>query len=122
VEHKKTQDCPDPVARILAELVSTYHSQTLPLTIFNGWQWEYAYSMCQFESVNYNLNNRGGCWEDCWEAVLSVSCGTSGLQWFDVKNLEVTPAKTEMLSESTLKIKTFSSMRTRDGYPKERQL
>ena len=52
VKHQKTQFCPDQLARILAELTSFYHSQSLPLTIFNGWQWEYSYSMCQYESVS----------------------------------------------------------------------
>ena len=122
VQHEKKQDCPEAVARILAEMMSSYHSQTLPLTIFNGWQWEYTYSMCQFESVNYNLKNRGGCWEDCWEAALNASYGVSTLQWLEVTPSEIKPIKTESPLESDLKVKTFSSMRTRDGYPKERQL
>ena len=122
VKHEKTDSCPAQTARILAELASFYHSQSLPLTIFNGWQWEYTYSLCQFESVSYDLPRRGGCWENCWEAALNLSCGVSRLQWLDVETLENFKIKKTLLGESTIEVKTFSSMRTRDGYPKERQL
>lgn len=122
VNHKKTEICPPQVAKILAELTAAYHNKSLPLTIFNGWQWEYTYSLCQFESVSYDLARRGGCWENCQEAILSLSCGSSRLQWLDVKSPEKFSIKQSLPSESTIEVKTFSSMRTRDGYPKERQL
>ncbi len=122
VEHQKTDNCPDPIARILAELTSFYHSQSLPLTIFNGWLWEYTYSMCQYESVSYSLAQRGGCWENGWEAILNLSCGTSRIQVLELESLEEFTVKKTLPAESTIEVKTFSSMRTRDGYPKERQL
>jgi hypothetical protein len=122
VKHQKTSRCLDPIARILAELTSFYHSWSLPLTIFNGWQWEYTYSMCQYESVSYNLARRGGCWEDSWEAILNLSCGTIRLQQLDVDSAEKFSVHKSEPSESIIKVKTFSSMRTRNGYPKERQL
>ncbi len=122
VKHQKTDCCPDKIARILAELTSFYHSQSLPLTIFNGWQWEYTYSMCQYESVSYNLANRGGSWENGWEAILNLSYGTIQLQPLDIESLEKFSVKKTTPAESIIEIKTFSSMRTRDGYPKNRQL
>jgi hypothetical protein len=121
VKHEKMPFCPVQTARILAELTAFYHSQSLPLTILNGWRWEYTYN-CLFESVSYDLIRRGGCWEGCWEAVLNLSCGISSLQWLDIESLEKFSIKQLPSSESTIKVKTFSSMKTRDGYPKERQL
>ncbi|MHC4737919.1 MAG: hypothetical protein ACYS9Y_03345 [Planctomycetota bacterium] len=122
VKHRKTNSCPDQTARILAELTSFYHSQSLPLTIFNGWQWEYTYNMCQYESVSYDLAQRGGCWENGWEAILNLSWGTSRMQILELESLEKFSICKVAPSESIIEVKTFSSMRTRDGYPKERQL
>ena len=122
VKHQKTDCCPAQIARILAELTSFYHSQSLPLTIFNGWQWEYTYSMCQYESVSYNLAQRGGCWENGWEAILNLSCGISRMQVLKLESLEKFSVQKTLPAESIIEVKTFSSMRTRDGYPKERQL
>ena len=123
VRHDKTETCPPRIARILAELTALYYSRSLPLTIFNGWQWEYTYSLCQFESVTYNLAQRGGCWENCWEAIMNLSCGSIRLQWLEIESLDRFCVKhSDMPSESTIALKTFSSMRTRDGYPKEKQL
>lgn len=122
VKHQKTENCPDQVARILAELTSFYHSRSLPLTIFNGWQWEYTYSMCQYESVSYDLANRGGSWENGWEAILNLSCGTIELQQLEIQSPDKFSVKNSSPAQSTIEVKTFSSMRTRDGYPKERKL
>jgi len=122
VKHQKTEPCPAQTARILAELASFYHAQSLPLTVFNGWQWEYIYSMCQYESVSYDLPRRGGCWEDGWEAILNLSCGTIRLRLLDIESPEKFSVRQTLPAESTIKVKTFSSMRTRDGYPKHRQL
>lgn len=122
VKHQKTGNCPDPIARILAELTSFYHAQSLPLTIFNGWKWEYTYSMCQYESVSYDLPQRGGCWENGWETIMNLSCGTSRIQVLELESLEKFTVKKTLPAESIIEIKTFSSMRTRDGYPKNRQL
>jgi len=122
ISHQKTDACPSPIARILAELIAFYHAQALPLTIFNGWQWEYSYSLCQYESVSYNLERRGGCWENAWEAILNLSCGMSRIQILELESLEKFSMPKSVPSESIIEVKTFSSMRTRDGYPKERQL
>jgi len=122
LKHQKTDTCPDSTARILAELTSFYHSQSLPLTIFNGWQWEYTYSMCQYESISYDLAQRGGCWENAWEAIMSLSCGASQIQVLELESLEKFTVKNTLPAKSIIEIKTFSSKRTRDGYPKERQL
>ena len=122
VKHEKTRLCPPQTARILAELTAFYHSESLPLTIFNGWQWEYTYSVCQYESVSYDLAPRGGCWENGWEAILNLSCGASRMQVLELESLENFNTHKAAPSESIIEVKTFSSMRTRDGYPKERQL
>jgi hypothetical protein len=122
VKHQKTEQCPNQTARMLAELASFYHTHSLPLTIFNGWQWEYTYSMCQYESVSYDLANRGGSWENGWEAILNLSCGEIQLQQLGIESLEKFSVRKSLPAESIIEVKTFSSMRTRDGYPKERQL
>ena len=122
VKHQKNEDCPPQTARILAELASFYHSQSLPLTIFNGWQWENTYNVCQFESTRYNLAKRGGCWENSWEAILNLSCGLVLLQQVDIDSSEIFNTHKYIPSESIIEVNTFSSLRTRDGYPKERQL
>lgn len=123
INHTKTKYCPAEVARLLAEYTAIYHKNSLPLTIFNGWRWEYKYSLCQFESVTYDLPRRGGCWESCWEAVMNLSYGSSKLIWLEAKSLDQFDSKQlDVTPESTIEVRTFSSMRTRDGYPKERQL
>jgi len=122
VKHQKTNNCPDQTARILAELTSFYHSQSLPLVIFNGWQWEYTYSLSQYELVNYDLARRGGWWENGWEAILNLSCGEIKLQQLNVESPEKFSIQKAATPESIIEVKTFSSMRTRDGYPKGRQL
>lgn len=122
IKHQKTDNCPDAIARILAELTSFYHSQSLPLAIFNGWQWEYTYSMCQYELVSYDLARRGGCWENSWEAILNLSYGSIQLQQLDIKSSEKFSTHKAAPPESIIEVKTFSSKRTRDGYPKKRQL
>lgn len=123
VNHTKTQNCPEEAARLLAEFTACYHEKTLPLTIFNGWQWEYSYSLSQFESVTYNLPARGGNWEGSWEAVITQSAGSIDSQWVEVPSLDEPVRKTDQDNEKTnIEIRTFDSMRMRDGYPKERSL
>ena len=78
--------------------------------------------MCQYESANYDLAERGGCWENGWEAILNLSCGAIQMQQLDVESPEKFSIHKAAPSESIIEVKTFSSMRTRDGYPKERQL
>jgi len=122
VYHSKTDSCPAEVARLLAEYTSTYHGQALPLTIFNGWQWEYSYSLCQFESLTYNLAPRGGCWENCWEAVMTLRRSSNKLKWLNAKSMQQFDTRQlNIQPESVLEVKMFSSVRIRDGYPKERQ-
>jgi hypothetical protein len=123
VNHSKSERCPEEVARLLAEHTACYHEDGLPLTIFNGWQWEYSYSLGQFESGTYALPERGGCWESSWEAVLTQSTGSAGFQWLHISSAgrliqeaERSPCKTD------IEVRTFNLMRTRDGYPKKRKL
>jgi hypothetical protein len=121
--HTKSESCPGEVARLLAEYAARYHEQSLPLTIFNGWQWEYSYSLCQFESVTYDLPQRGGCWESSWEAILTESTGSACLQWLQISPSDKAADKRDENAEgSRIEVKTFNSMRIRNGYPKERQL
>lgn len=121
IDHQKEKNCPPQPARILAELASCSREKVLPLTIFNGWQWEYSFSLCQFEKANYMLPERGGSWENCHEAILSVTNGEMVLGW-----LTASPSRLDLLEETNTKsiihVQTFSTMRTRDGYPKERKL
>jgi len=121
VDHRKEENCPPSVARILAEIVSVHHEKVLPLTIFNGWQWEYSYSLCQYDETLYTLLQRGGSWENCHEAILNISIGQAILSW-----LEVGPIKMDILDVKKLKsnayVHVFTSMRTRNGYPKKRSL
>ena len=123
VNHTKTEFCPDGVAKLLAEYTARYHEQSLPLTIFNGWQWEYSYSLSQFETVTYDLPARTGCWEGSWEAVLTQSIGSIEARW-----LQISPSDNEAnisdgdKQKSQIEVMTFDSLRTRDGYPKERQI
>ena len=122
VEHTKTDTCPDGAARLLADYTACYHEQSLPLTIFNGWRWEYSYSLSQFESGTYDLPDRGGCWENSWEAVLTESVGSGGFEWLRISSSGAVAAKERAAGETSIHVKTFDSMRTRDGYPKERKL
>jgi hypothetical protein len=93
----------------------------LPLTIFNGWQWEYSYSLCEFESVTYDLDNGGGYWENSWEGILTQSSGAICAQWLCVDSSKNVPEETNTLEyQSDIDIKTFSYLRIRNGYPKKR--
>ena len=123
VRHTKTENCPDAVARLLAEHAACHHEQTLPLTIFNGWQWEYSYSLGQFESASYDLDARGGSWENSLEAILTRTVGSIVGEWIQLASRGCPPGDVtcEPL-ESRIEIHAFSSMRTRDGYPKKRKL
>ena len=122
VEHTKTHDCPEQIARILAELTSFYHLHSLPLTTENGWRWEYAYSMSQYTLVSYDLTSRGGCWENSWEAILSLTCGSIRMQQLALESLDNVSTQPSDPYDSTITVTTFSAMRTRDGYPKTRLL
>jgi hypothetical protein len=123
VSHTKTETCPDDLARLLAVHTARYHEQSLPFTIFNGWQWEYTFGMGQFDSVTYYLPLRGGCWENSWEAILDQSTGSITGRWLQISQTnEPTDSKNDIGQSSQIEVRTFNSMRTRNGYPKERQL
>lgn len=122
VNHTKTELCLDAVARLLAEHTARYHEQSLPLTIFNGWQWEYSYSLSQFDTVTYDLPERTGCWESSWEAILTHSTGSVEAQWLQVSQSDkAANISNGNKQESKIEVWTFDSLRTRDGYPKERR-
>jgi len=121
VSHRRTTSCPEDLARLLAEYTAVYYEDSMPLTIFNGWQWEYSYSMCAFDSAVYSLHSRGGSWEYSSEAILTESAGSARADWMNVvasDKYEFELAGDEMKSD--IEVRIFSSMRTRDGYPKER--
>ena len=123
VNHSKKDNCPDDIARILAEQIAYYHEKALPLTIFNGWQWEYLYSLSQYESKTYDLGDHGGSWENTWEVILTSSIGHLQAQWIPISILSNDKAKADENVQSTkIEINTFSDMRTRDGYPKIRKI
>jgi hypothetical protein len=123
VDHNKTQSCPEEVARLLAEYTAGYYEKHLPLTILRGWCWEYSYSLSQFESVSFDLPRRGGAWENCWEAILNHSAGHIALQWARISDENnFTAGPDDGTPKSNIEVRTFSSMRTRDGYPKQRKL
>jgi hypothetical protein len=113
VNHTKSNNCMNGYARILAEQVSIYHN--LPVTIFDGWQWEYAFDLSDYSSATFDLGARGGSWECMWEAIFSLTSGRFVYDWIGANSV--------FRSEgSEINILTYSSMRTRDGYPKERKL
>ena len=123
VDHTKTESCPEEVARLLAEHAAGYHAGRLPLTILGGWRWDYSYSLSQFKSASFDLPRRGGSWENCWEAILNESAGSIAAKWVHICDSNDWTTQSENGNcKSNLEIKTFSAMRTRDGYPKERQM
>ena len=114
IEHSKIDGCVDGVARVLAEYSWVGFKEDMPLTIFNGWQWEYAYGIAQFAKVDYQLDKRGGCWEGCFDAVLNRGYGKVRAGWITRGSLQIDEA-----AMSEILITNFSSMRTRNGYPKQ---
>jgi len=123
VRHEKTDLCPDEIARLLVEYTALYYKQTLPLTIVDGWRWEYSSNLAQFEPVTYDLPEHGGCWEDSWEAVLTQSTGLLNCQWLQISEPDK-PTVKQINGEqkSNIEINNFSHVRTRNGYPKKRNL
>lgn len=123
VNHSKNDNCPDDIARLLAEQIAYYHEKSLPLTILNGWQWEYMYSLSQYESKTYDLGDHGGSWENTWEVILTNSIGHLQAQWIPISTSSNDKDKTDENVQSTkIEIYTFNDMRTRDGYPKIRKI
>lgn len=120
VNHNKDAACPDIVARLLAQAVSFLHVNVLPLTIFNGWQWEYSYSMADYDAKLYELPARGGSWENCSEAIYIKTFGSIDSCW--ISPSEISVSKENNNSVSNIIVETFTNLRTRNGYPKQRQL
>jgi len=120
VRHEKTGTCPDEIARLLAESTASYYKQTLPLTIVDGWRWEYSCNLAQFESTTYNLRPLDGWWESSWEAILTQSTGLVNCQWLYIseptKSIE-NPVGNEQ--KSSIEVNNFSYLRIRRGYPKK---
>jgi len=122
VEHSKSAPCPAPQARLLAELAAPLHQGRLPLTIFNGWQWEYRYSLSQFKASTYDLRHGGGSWENCLEAVLHQTNGTASSQWMRIDSNGNMQNDRVCDWQSQIDVTTYSEIRTRHGYPKVRIL
>jgi hypothetical protein len=122
VKHQKTENCPQQTAMILAQETSFYHSDYIPLTVFNGWQWECVPNISKYNSVNYSLPPRGGSWQCSWAAIMNLSCGCVKLQQIEISSPYNFTINNNLLLESTIEVKTFSSLRIRNGYPKKRQL
>jgi hypothetical protein len=123
VHHTRTEACPAGLARLLAERAACCHEQSVPLTIFNGWQWECSETPCQYESALYDLEPRGGSWEHALEAVLTRTLGHSIGVWLQLPGDPNSPVPVRTDSwHSRIEASTFSPMRARDGYPKKRQL
>ncbi len=121
IEHEKTNDCPPEVGRLLAESVWLGHKNSLPLTQKDGWQWEYSYSLSQFQEESYNLPRRGGSWENCYESIMHITHGVYECKWLEVSSAGEYASRQQDLSSDII-VKTYSSIRTRHGYPKERVL
>ena len=123
VSHTKTATCLQALARLLAEYAWPLHQDALPLTISNGWQWEHYYSLSQFAEAQYDLPQRGGSWEECLEAVLRRSSGSIRGQWRRMGATgKLSDAPVPETGQSNIAVETFSNIRARHGYPKERVL
>ena len=95
------------------------HEEHLPLTITDGWRWEYLYSLSRYESATYDLPARGGSWDYALEAILSLSEATSSPLWIRVDDAPEGAANAQVdRMQSTIEVFGFSLVRPRDGYPK----
>lgn len=121
VIHAKTDNCLSGLARLLAEYVWPDFKENLPLTIFNGWKWEFVYSLSQHETVEYKLGKRGGAWENMVEAIFSETLGSVQGGWVSACSSSQTPS-VYTNQKSDIEVRSFSSLRSRNGYPKQRQL
>ena len=123
IEHTKKDTCPPQVALELAKYCQLYHQNDIPLTITDNWQWKCDDALSQFDSVGYNLPARGGSWQTCTEAVKTITSASSQLEWIDIlDNADFIRKDNAKSQRSDIEIRTFSEMRTRDGYPQERKL
>jgi len=123
IEHTKKDKCPPSAALELAIYCQLYHQNDIPLTIADNWQWKCDNALSQFDSVSYDLPARGGSWQTCTEAVKTITSASSQLEWIDIlDNADFIRKDNAELQRSDIEIRTFSEMRTRDGYPQERKL
>jgi len=123
IEHTKKDKCPSSVALELAIYCQLYHQNDIPLTIIDNWQWKCDDALSQFDSVGYDLSAWGGSWQTCLEAVKTITSTSSQLEWIDILDNEDFIRQDNAESQrSDIEIRTFSEMRTRDGYPQERKL
>jgi len=121
VTHRKGDGCPEGIGRILASYSVSYCHQDIPLVLTDNWKWDYSYSESGYKSAIYDLNRRGGGWEGSWEAILNLGVGDFGYEWFSVLPSGRLKSEGKERAESCIEIKTFSSVRLRDGYPKKRK-
>jgi len=121
VIHRKGDGCPAGVGRILARYSFSYCHQDIPLVLTDNWKWDYNYSESGYKSAIYDLNKRGGSWECSWEAILNIGVGNFGYECFSIFPSGRLESQGRERTESRIEIKTFSSVRLRDGYPKQRQ-
>ncbi len=122
VNHTKSGACPDAAARLVAEYVAPRHEEHLPLTIADGWRWEYLYSLSRYESASYDLPARGGSWDYALEAILSLSEARASPLWLSLGDAPDSAARPETDRMcSTIEVFGFSLVRPRDGYPKNQQ-
>ena len=123
IEHTKKDKCPSSEALELAIYCQLYHQNDIPLTITDNWQWECDNVLSQFDSVAYDLPAGGGSWQTCTEAVKTITSASSQIEWIDIlDNEDFTRNDNAESQRSDIEIRTFSEMRTRDGYPQERKL
>lgn len=120
VKHEKADDCPESIARLLAEASSVFYEDSLPLTVFNGWQWE-PLIIPVYEEVTYYLSGYGGNWESSWEGILTRSLGSIEGRWLKNLPCQVRVAENEKGIQSQIDIVSFTSVTTRKDYPKRRR-
>lgn len=124
VEHTREPNCPDALAIGLAEYSALSYTPQLPLTIFNGWQWEYNNGLSQFKATPYPISKRGGAWEGNWESILLYTHATRYGYWdaFDANSISISLFDLRPAYQSDIDIRTFEHTKVRDGYPKQLQL
>jgi len=122
VEHIKSQECPDGVARVLGDTICLTQNKDLPLTLVNGWKWDFASPVSQYETYSYDLVGRD-CWENSVEAIMTEIHGQTQGEWFAA---EIATRKTTAdplpAMKSEITIRTFEKIRSRAGYPKQRSV
>ena len=123
LRHTKEPNCPPGLATILAEYTSVASQCDVPLTIFNGWQWECLYALGPHQAATYDLIGQGGWWECSWEAKMRIVCSSTALKAIKIsEDGRIVVPEEKPTQTSNIELITVSDIRTRDGYPKERKL